>query len=196
MSLQDFSVGADFNRVECAFGRGAIRVARRPPEPVRRPPGPDGCPGGTRSAPRRRSPAWSSAASSSTVCGGSLPSYRGCRARPDAAAADARRGMAQHGDEQVRPDAVALRVPDRSRADLRLQAAEGGLDLGQLPVGPRDPLQVPVGVAGAQHVGAGPGVLAGMLVVALPPAPPPALAARLAPRAGCTVRIMVSSCLW
>ena len=57
---------------------------------------------------------------------------------------------------------------DRAQTDFRLLAAEGGLDPGQAAVGPQDTLQVTFRVERAQHVRAGPGVLAGVLAIALP----------------------------
>ena len=49
--------------------------------------------------------------------------------------------VGRSGDEQVRTDAVALRVPDRPRFDLPLQAAEGDLDLGQLTLRSNAPMR-------------------------------------------------------
>ncbi len=61
----------------------------------------------------------------------------------------------QPGDPQVGRDATVALVADRAKAELGLQAAEGGLDVGDTPVGPQDRLDIPVDVAGAQPIGAG-----------------------------------------
>ncbi len=61
----------------------------------------------------------------------------------------------QHGDPQVGRDATVALVADRAKAELGFQTAEGGLDVDDTPVGPRDRLDIPVDVAGAQPIGAG-----------------------------------------
>ena len=62
--------------------------------------------------------------------------------------------VGQNGDQQVGRDATVELVPDRAKAEFGFQAAEGGLDIRDSPIGPQDRLDIPVGVAGAQHIGA------------------------------------------
>ncbi len=69
----------------------------------------------------------------------------------------------QHGDPQVGRDATVALVADRAKAELGFQAAEGGLDVGDTPVGPQDRLDISVDVTGAQHIGAG--ALIGLVVL-------------------------------
>ncbi len=66
--------------------------------------------------------------------------------------------IGEHGQEQVGADAAGLDMENGTQARLALQAAEGGLDFGQLPVRLHDPFRTPLRVAGAQHVHAGLGV--------------------------------------
>ena len=63
--------------------------------------------------------------------------------------------IGEHGQEQVGADAAGLDMENGTQACLALQAAESGLDLGQLPVRLHDPFRPPLRVAGAQHVHAG-----------------------------------------
>ena len=67
--------------------------------------------------------------------------------------------IGEHGQEQVGADAAGLDMENGTQARLALQAAEGGLDFGQLPVRLHDPFRTPLRVAGAQHVHAGLGAL-------------------------------------
>ncbi len=77
--------------------------------------------------------------------------------------------IGEHGQEQVGADAAGLDMENGTQARLALQAAEGGLDFGQLPVRLHDPFRTPLRVAGAQHVHAGLGVARRMLAVGLDP---------------------------
>ena len=70
--------------------------------------------------------------------------------------------IGQHRDPQVGRDATVALVPDRAKAEFGCQAAEGGLDVGDAPVRPKDRLDIPVDVAGAQPIGAG--ALIGLVV--------------------------------
>ena len=45
-------------------------------------------------------------------------------------------------------------MPDGAKAELGFEAPEGCLDIGDLPIGSQDRLDIPVDVAGAQHIGA------------------------------------------
>ena len=76
--------------------------------------------------------------------------------------------LSQHGEEQVRPDAVLLGVPDRPQADLPPQAAEGRLHLVQPPVGFREARRIPGDMARAQHVSARAQVAGRVLLRAFP----------------------------
>ena len=79
-------------------------------------------------------------------------------------------GRAQGGGEaDPAGELAADRLPTGAQARLALQAAEGGLDFGQLPVRLHDPFRTPLRVAGAQHVHAGLGVARRMLAVGLDP---------------------------
>ena len=62
--------------------------------------------------------------------------------------------VSQHGDQQVGRDAPVELVPDRAKAELGFQASECRLDIRDPPVRPQDRLDIPVDVAGAQHIGA------------------------------------------
>ena len=75
----------------------------------------------------------------------------GCPTRQVGCGSDARRD--RPAPRSVGGPRVEL-VPDRAKAKFGFQAAEGGLDIRDPPVRPKDRLDIPVDVAGAQHIGA------------------------------------------
>ena len=91
--------------------------------------------------------------------------------------------IGQHGDEQVRPDAVLLHVPARPQADLALLAAEGRIYLDRPPVGFREAEHLRIGMPRAQHVRARPRVAGRVLRHAFP-------AHRLRPQLGLGLRFV------
>ncbi len=60
---------------------------------------------------------------------------------------------------------TVLAMPDRAQTQFRFQGPERCLNFSEPPIGPQDSLQIPVPMAGAQHIGADPG--SGIIVLLL-----------------------------
>ncbi len=60
---------------------------------------------------------------------------------------------------------TVLAMPDRAQTQFRFQGPERCLNFSEPPIGPQDSLQIPVPMAGTQHIGADPG--SGIIVLLL-----------------------------